>query len=115
VEFIEFFKTFGFPAGLLIVMSIAIWKVGGRIIDSVIVPVADRHISFMDAVTKTHKDLSNAIVSISQTFEKMQGNHEEIMGKLDEIQEETRVSALKFSDNGTEGHINKKKSVNEEQ
>lgn len=82
---IQIITNLGVAVGGLIILVFGLWKAGRWFGAKVIMPVADRHIKFIDEISVISKHQSESILKIAAASEKTLENIERIVNKLDEV------------------------------
>lgn len=90
-NFVDIVKNLGFPIALLFIVGIAIWRIIIWLGKTVITPVTNRHIKFLDDVTKEFEKQT-------EELEKLTGQSGTTLTKLEEVVDHIETVANAISE-----------------
>jgi hypothetical protein len=86
MDFVDFMRTFGFPAGCLVALSLAVWRVLTWVGVNVVKPVGDRVIKFLDDQTIIMNSLVDRLNRLEKAFtEGLDKQTASLSDKLDSV------------------------------
>lgn len=84
-------REFGFPTVMLTLLLAGLWVIGGKVHDSVIVPLVSTHTEFMKATRETQARQADALETLSQSKDAAVGLLQSISESQDQIKDDIRA------------------------
>lgn len=84
-------REFGFPTVMLCLLMGGLWVVGGRVHDSVMVPLVSTHTEFMKATKETQSRQADALEALTESRDAAVELLENIAASQDQIKDDIRA------------------------
>lgn len=76
MDWLPLVERVGFPAGVLIALAVAVWRTGVFVAKEIALPLAQRHIVFLDNVEKCLTLNTQSVQAIREAVQALQSGQE---------------------------------------